>query len=694
MNPHIDGTEPSTTAARTTRVVYAAELLVLAGLYVGAARIGLAIDAVAGFATLVWPPSGIALAALLLRGHRLWPGVLIGAFVANTLTGAPVLVALGIATGNTLEAVLGAYAVRRIPGFHTSLDRVVDALGLIVLAGASSTVISATIGITSLYLGGIVSPADLGRAWRAWWVGDLIGDLLVAPAILVWAARADGRPATRHVIETVALGVAVIVAGFLVFGTRANAFHQAYLIFPLLVWSALRYGPRGAASAALAVSVIAVWGTAAGRGPFVQPALYESLFALQTFMGVTAATFLVLGSSIAERRAAIREARAAISEQHRLHGERDLAHQRLLTVLEQSPVAIGIAEAPGGRFIFLNEEAERLLGQRPRASSAGDPEGGGLKGLHPDGRAMAPHEWPLARALHQGETVRNAIIRIVRPDDTTVEIASNAAPVRDSGGRVIAGVVIFWDVTAERRAERELRHAHETVAAANRAKAEFFAVMSHELRTPLNAIGGYVEVMTMGIQGPITDQQRDSLERIQRNQQHLLSVIEDVLIFAKLEADRVPLELEVVAVSQALDELDALVRPALRRKEITLTCDACNSTLTVVADPEKLRQILLNVVGNAIKFTPVGGTVRVGAARVGATVRISVSDTGIGIPEDQLSRIFEPFFQVERGPTRRYPGVGLGLSIASDLARAMRGDVQVVSKVDEGTTVSITLPAG
>src|SRR5688572_20083488 len=309
LKPQMDGTEPSTTAARTTRVLYAAELLALAAVYVGAARIGLAIDAVAGFATLVWAPSGIALAALLLRGHRLWPGVLIGAFVANTLTGAPVLVAVGIAIGNTLEAVLGSYALRRIPGFRTSLDRVRDVLGLIVLAAALSTVVSATIGVGSLYLGGIVSPADVGRAWRAWWIGDMIGDLLVAPAILVWSGV---RLTSRRWSEAAVLMVAVIVSGFLVFGTEAAAFHQAYLIFPVLVWAALRFGPCGAASAALVVSVIAVWGTATGHGPFIQPALYDSLLALQTFMGVTAATFLVLGSSIAERRDAIRDAGAAI----------------------------------------------------------------------------------------------------------------------------------------------------------------------------------------------------------------------------------------------------------------------------------------------------------------------------------------------------------------------------------------------
>lgn len=299
MKSPVDVKQPSPTA-RPSGARYAAELLVLAALYVAAARIGLAIDAVAGFATLVWAPSGIALTALLLRGYRLWPGIALGALVANTLTGAPLLTALGIATGNTLEALLGTYALLRISGFRTSLDRVRDVLGLIVLAGALSTMVSATIGVTSLYLGGIVSPADLGRAWRAWWVGDLIGDLLVAPALLVWARSSRERPPSRRWLEIGVLAASVMVISALIFGrtptARPDSFQQAYLIFPLLIWAALRFGQRGAATTAIVVSLVAVWGTANGHGPFVQPVLYESLFALQTFMGVTAATFLVLGA--------------------------------------------------------------------------------------------------------------------------------------------------------------------------------------------------------------------------------------------------------------------------------------------------------------------------------------------------------------------------------------------------------------
>ena len=686
---------PTSSGAR--RITAVGEVLALAAIYVVVARIGLTIDAVAGFATLVWPPTGIALAALLLRGYRLWPGVMLGAFVANVVTGAPILVALGIASGNTLEALIGAYALRRIPGFRTSLDRVRDVLGLIVLAAGLSTMVSATIGVTSLYVGGILPAAELGRAWQAWWLGDLIGALLVAPALLVWVGAPRQRPAMHRALEATALAVSVILISFLIFGrpatSRPDTFHQAYLVFPVLIWAALRFEQRGAASTALLASLVAVWGTASGYGPFVQNGLHESLFTLQTFIGVTAATFLVLGASIAERRVAIHDVQAAIAEQQRLLAERDIAHRRLVTVLEQSPVAIGIAEVPSGRFMFVNDEAGRLLEQRPTVSKVADPEGGNWQGFHQDGRRIAPDEWPLARAMRNGEVVRNEIIRVARADGSVLDVAANAAPVRDRDGRIIAGVVIFWDVTAERQAEEEQQLAHETVAAANRAKAEFFAVMSHELRTPLNAIAGYVDVMALGIQGPLTDAQRKSLERVQRNQRHLLSLINDVLVFAKIEADRLPVELELVSVRDALEEIEPLVAPELQRKTLTLTCSPCDSSLSVRADREKLRQILINLVSNAIKFTPAGGSVTVGAVQEVDTIRISVTDTGIGIPVDQVSHVFEPFFQVERGPTRRFPGIGLGLSIARDLARAMRGDVLVESRVAKGTTVSVALPA-
>jgi signal transduction histidine kinase len=174
----------------------------------------------------------------------------------------------------------------------------------------------------------------------------------------------------------------------------------------------------------------------------------------------------------------------------------------------------------------------------------------------------------------------------------------------------------------------------------------------------------------------------------------LLSLIDDVLSFAKIEAGRLRIDIQTVLVHDVIDSLEAMVRPELQRKELEFSCEPCDTTLSVRADPEKLRQILLNFVANAIKFTAQGGRIRVGAEQRGDSVWIWVSDTGIGIPGDQITRVFEPFFQLEQGPTRGYAGIGLGLAIARDLARAMDGEVTLESMLGSGSTISLRLPAG
>ncbi len=526
---------------------YIGQVAAIAVLYVLAARAGLGLDAVSGFAALVWPPTGIALAAVLLGGRRLWPGIFIGALVANILTGAPTLAAAGIATGNTLEAVVGAYALKRVTGFRPALDGLRAVFALIALAAMLSTMISATIGVASLRFAGLVSADKLGETWRTWWVGDAIGALLVAPAILVWASGPRWRLSPSRLVEAAVLALGVIVASFIIFVAPitpdGGPVGKAYVFFPLLMWAAIRFGQRGAVTATVVVSAIAVAGTVLWQDPSTRPTLHESLLAVQTFMGITAATFLVLGASISERE----------------------------------------------------------------------------------------------------------------------------------------------------RSREQLREARDVATAANSTKAEFMAVMSHELRTPLNAIAGYAELLLLGVPGPLTPKQNDAVVRIRSNEEHLLALIEDVLSFAKIEAGRIPVTPQTVAICQELDSLEPLLRPDLVRHELTYIWTGCDPKLMVTADPVKLRQILLNVLGNAVKFTPPRGRIELTALRSGDRVSIRVSDTGIGIEPDKLDRVFEPFFQVQTGPTREYAGVGLGLSISRDFARAMGGEIEVRSAPGEGCVVTIEL---
>ena len=533
---------------RTSTVRYLGGLMALAAIYVGAARLGLMVDAIAGFATLVWAPTGIALAACVTYGTRLWPAVFVAAFAVNMWTGAPLLAALGIAAGNTLEAIIGTWAVRQIHGFRPALDRLQDVVGITVLCAVGSTMISASVGVASLYLTGVAAPSQVLVAWRAWWLGDLVGALVVAPLVLVWIAARPSRLTQSQVMEGLILGATLLAIDVYVFGGFASgemaALEQTYLVFPPLIWAALRFGQFGAVTASFLTTVLAVWGTVSGTGPFAQPVLHQSLLALQTFIAVATATFLVLGACVAARH----------------------------------------------------------------------------------------------------------------------------------------------------RTEEHLRQARELAEQANRSKSEFLAVMSHELRTPLNAISGYVDLLSMELGGPVTPKQRDFLGRIQNSQKHLLSVIEEVLGFARLEGGHLSFTMQPVLVYDAILSLETMLEPELRKRQLTFTRQVPEAKLVAWADPEKLRQILLNLLANGMKFTPEGGRISIGADRDGDTVRMWVSDTGIGIPSDQLKQVFDPFFQVDRGPTRRYSGVGLGLSISRDLARAMKGELWLESTPGQGSTAWLILP--
>ena len=236
------------------------------------------------------------------------------------------------------------------------------------------------------------------------------------------------------------------------------------------------------------------------------------------------------------------------------------------------------------------------------------------------------------------------------------------------------------------------RRARATAEAANRAKFDFLATMSHELRTPLNAIGGYVDLMAMGLRGPVTEAQHRDIDRIKRAQQHLLGLINDVLNFAKLDAGRVSYAIGDVPVAGPMASVEAMIAPQLHAKGIRYAVGRCPARTVVRADAEKVRQVLLNLLTNALKFTDAGGEIAVRCEVDGAVARLRVVDTGVGIPADKLATIFDPFVQVDRGLNRPTEGIGLGLAISRDLARGMGGELTVESAVGRGSAFTLTLP--
>ena len=248
------------------------------------------------------------------------------------------------------------------------------------------------------------------------------------------------------------------------------------------------------------------------------------------------------------------------------------------------------------------------------------------------------------------------------------------------------------DLTERKRLEADQARLLEESTEANRAKSEFLATMSHELRTPLNAISGYAELLKMGLRGPVTEAQVADLERINRSQSHLLGIINDILQFAKLESGQLELRVDPFPVEAALDVAQELVRPQLEAKKISYEYLRGEKSIQVRADRDRFQQIVLNLLSNALKFTPNGGTISVSWRIEEQLVLIDVADTGVGIEANQLERIFDPFVQVQTGTTRTSEGVGLGLAISRDMARQMGGDVSVKSELGKGSTFTLSLP--
>jgi PAS domain S-box-containing protein len=245
---------------------------------------------------------------------------------------------------------------------------------------------------------------------------------------------------------------------------------------------------------------------------------------------------------------------------------------------------------------------------------------------------------------------------------------------------------------SERLARSAAEDARRRAEEANRAKSDFLAKMSHELRTPLNAIGGHAELIELGVHGAITPEQASALDRIRKNERHLLGLINDILDFSKLEAGAVRLEIRDVQVDELVASLEPLIGPLFSAKGVGYTIGECDRNLVVQGDSERIVQICLNLLSNSLKATAPGGEVTVSCEDNGDVVAIRVTDTGTGIPQERLESVFSPFTQLGRALNRPNTGVGLGLAISRELARAMGGDVTVTSKVDVGSTFTLALP--
>jgi signal transduction histidine kinase len=305
--PIMTKTHPPHPVQIKSLAIYLAKILVLAVIYHLAARVGLMMAYVQANTSPVWPPTGIGLAALLIYGYGMWPGISLGLLIGSLLTGASFPLALGLAIGNTLEVLVAVYFLKKFVAFHNDIDRIQDVIGL-VLVSLVCTTIGASIGTITLMLTGNGAWQNFWSIWVTWWIGDLLGALVVAPMLLVLIPLPSVRLNKRAYIEAGILLILIALVTWFVFSSlpQSGIFHQVmiYLIFPFVIWAALRFGQRGATITIVLVSGIAIWGTSQGLGPFSLELKNDSLVLLQSFTAIVALTALILAAATIERRKA------------------------------------------------------------------------------------------------------------------------------------------------------------------------------------------------------------------------------------------------------------------------------------------------------------------------------------------------------------------------------------------------------
>jgi signal transduction histidine kinase len=665
------GGGPSRASGR--RYSYWLGLATVAAAYVASAKFGIGLSVAHGVITPVWAPTGIALAALLLFGPRMWPAVALGALIANGTSGAEPAVAAGIAVGNTLEAVAGAYLLRKI-GFRTNLERVRDVLLFVLLGAGVSTLISATNGTTVLVLaGGPLS--SYGSDWLLWWFGDAVGALMVAPLLLVAFSLQRRRLGRAELLEAAVLFACLGAVSALVF--LGDAWHYPYLIFPFLLWAVLRFRQFGAAASSLLVGAIGTWGTVAGTVPIAPTSATERVQILQALLGVVAISLLVLGATLSERERA----------------SQDLKRTTASLIEAQALAHIGSWEWDVARnHVAWSDELYRMSGLDPGRFGASYEAY--LATVHPGDRDSV--DAAVHRALETGGFDHE--FRMVRSDGVEHFIRGRGKVVADEAGRPLKMIGTDQDITEQKRidAERERFLDRERAQTArlrelDRMKDIFLASVSHELRTPLTSIIGFIDLLRDETTAELTDEQRRYLEIASRNTERLDRLVGDLLLVAQADAGEALLKPTRVDLRALAAECVESVHPRAAEADVTMVL-ASDELPAVTGDRARLAQLLDNLVSNAIKFSSRGGRVLLRLYAENGHVVLEVADNGIGIPAAEKPQVFERFFRSSNAAERAIQGTGLGLSIAKMIVEAHGGSISFQSEEGEGTTFRVEIP--
>jgi signal transduction histidine kinase len=665
-------------SGHTRAALYVASVALVALTYYLAGRLGLKLAYLNGAVAALWPPAGVGLAVLFLYGIRLWPGIVIGDLLLADLS-TPLGTVLGQTVGNTLALVVAAVLLRRLVGARGNLERTLDVLALVVCAVAAALV-SAAFGPTALRLGDVIAAGDFGRVLRTWALSDASGVLVVAPVVLTWASTGLRGVRRRDLSEG-----AAVLAVLVLLAELAPQRDVPYVVFPVLLWAALRLGPRGAATAIVVVCSITVWNTAQENGPFVRESITDSLLATQIFIATAALTSLLLAAVTAERTAAARALAVSEAAQRALADEQAALRRVATLVAAESP--------PSGVFQQVTEEVGRLL-RLPGATVVqyhGPHTATVVGGWSEDGRLRSPVGTSLEL---DGDTVVAKVLRTGEPqrvDRYAEATGSLAETLRDAGYRaavaapVTAGDGLWGALVAATTSEQPLPDGLE------RRLCDFADLIGQALA---NADARERLAASRAELVEVSDAERRRLERNLHDgaQQRLLSVALGLgLVADKLEGDPATAR-ELLAAAkddlkQGLDELRELARGLhpvlLTERGLGPALDALLTRAPVPAEVAELPEqrlpppveaaayyVVAEAITNVAKYAHAShATVTIRQSNGRATV--TVCDDGVGGAD---------------------PAGGSGLRGLAARVEALNGRLDVDSSPEQGTCITADIP--
>jgi PAS domain S-box-containing protein len=668
-------------------VRYVSELVLYFFIFFALQEIGLtfATDRINASITPVRPGSGVVLAIILWRGYRFWPAMVLTGFLSQYPLNHNLLEAIVIPSGGTLISLFGVWLVRRYVGRRIDFGSIGSVLGFLWWGGVVRAVLLSTWSVGCLWVLGQINWDRFPLAWTTNFVGIAMGVAVFGSFVLNWvqpSTTGEGEASWRETILIYALLVTATFADYV------SEMPLTFLPFPLLVWAGLRLEARALTTAIVILVLSALTCLELGYTPFglTRQDPDQLLVVLQIFIVCAAGTAMVLGAVAAQRRRNLRASAELSSFQK--------------AVLDGSNFSIIVGD-DHGIITSVNRGAERLLGYSEKEFLGRSPE------FFHDLEEVAARSRELAietgRNISGLETFLDLPRRgqayerewtYIRKDGVRVPVFLSITPLRFADGQVRGFLGMAVDITERKQAETQMQAAKTAAEQANRAKSEFLANISHEIRTPMNSILGFAELLQRHLSDSAMIKQARA---IFSSGQTLLQLINDLLDLSKVEAGRLELQPSLINVRALAAEMRQFFSLKAEEKNIAIIAQFQGPTDgQFYLDEVRLRQILFNLIGNALKFTEQGHVVLTVAAEETAPgfsrLHFEVRDTGLGIPSEQLAKLFTPFEQRAGQSNRKYGGTGLGLSISRRLAELMNGTLIASSEVGAGSAFHLTIP--